>query len=159
MIVNGHLARSKGTDLKDLWSTPAHVFNKLNNEFNFTLDPCCTKETKKCPWYLTPKQDGLKVSWQGQTVFCNPPYSKGNIDLWVKKCFIESQKQNTTVVALLPVSTSAKWWHTWVVGKCELRFVERRIRFDNAPYTAPFSSVIVIFGKSGIKSFNQKGLF
>lgn len=155
MIVNKQLAGSKGMDQKDLWETPMHIFKSLDQEFHFTLDPCCTKKTKKCPWGLTPKQDGLSVSWAGQRVFCNPPYSRGNIDKWVQKCYQESQKPNTTIVALLPVSTSADWWHRWVVGKAELRFVERRIRFVGAPYTAPFSSVIVVWNGDGIKSMKQ----
>jgi phage N-6-adenine-methyltransferase len=155
MIVNKELAMSSGVDQKDLWETPMHIYEPLNKEFHFTLDPCCTKETKKCPWGLTPKQDGLSVSWEGQRVFCNPPYSRDNIDLWVEKCYQESLKQNTIIVALLPVSTSAKWWHQWIVGKAELRFVERRIRFVGAPYTAPFSSVIAVYGRQGIKSVKQ----
>lgn len=155
MIVNKQLAASKGVDQKDLWETPTHIFAALDREFRFTLDPCCTPESKKCPWGLTPKQDGLSVSWAGQRVYCNPPYSRGNIDKWVEKCYKESRKPNTLVVALLPVSTSANWWHRWIVGKAELRFIERRVRFVGARYTAPFSSVIAIFGGTEVKSFAQ----
>jgi phage N-6-adenine-methyltransferase len=157
MIVNKQLAESKGVDQKDLWETPAHIFEPLNKEFRFTLDPCCTNETRKCNWYLTPKQDGLSVCWKDQRVFVNPPYSRDNIDKWVEKCWKESK--HATVVALLPVSTSAKWWHRWIVGKAELRFIERRVRFVGAPYTAPFSSVIAVFGGAGVKSYKQQKLF
>lgn len=155
MIVNKQLAQSKGVDQKDLWETPMHIFEPLHKEFRFTLDPCCTTETRKCSWYLTPKQDGLSVSWEGQRVFVNPPYSRGNIDKWVEKCYKESRNPNTIVVGLLPVSTSANWWHKWIIGKAELRFVERRVRFVGAPYTAPFSSVIVIWNRGGVGSFKQ----
>jgi site-specific DNA-methyltransferase (adenine-specific) len=155
MIINKELAMSKGVDQKDLWETPQHIFKKLDKEFDFDLDPCCTKETAKCEYFYTPEDDGLKRSWKGLTVFCNPPYSRGNIDLWVKKCYEESLYDETIVVALLPVSTSADWWHKNIVGKASLRFVERRIRFVGAPYTAPFSSVIVIWGGNSIESFSQ----
>jgi phage N-6-adenine-methyltransferase len=157
MIVNKQLAQSKGVDQKDLWETPAHIFELLDKEFGFTLDPCCTKETRKCNWYLTPKQDGLLVCWKDQRVFVNPPYSRDNIDKWVEKCYKESK--HATVVALLPVSTSAKWWHRWIVGKAELRFIERRVRFVGAPYTSPFSSVIVVWGRNGVRSYKQQKLF
>ena len=30
------------------WSTPNELFNTLNKEFEFTLDPCATKENAKC---------------------------------------------------------------------------------------------------------------
>lgn len=32
----------------DEWSTPLDVFNKLNDEFNFTLDPCAQKDRHLC---------------------------------------------------------------------------------------------------------------
>jgi len=35
------------------WETPQDFFDKLNDEFNFTLDPCCSKETAKCDKYFT----------------------------------------------------------------------------------------------------------
>ena len=117
MIVNKQLAKSKGVDNKDLWETPSNIFKTLDAEFNFTLDPCCQITSAKCKKYYTPNEDGLSKSWKGESCFVNPPYSRNNIDLWVKKCFLESKKESTTVVALLPVSTSAKWWHNWIVGK------------------------------------------
>jgi phage N-6-adenine-methyltransferase len=156
MIVNKQLAESNGHENKDKWRTPDWLFNKLDQEFGFTLDPCCEIESALCEKYFTPVENGLIRSWQNETVFVNPPYSRENIGIWVRKCYVESLKENTIVVALLPVSTSAKWWHEWVVNKCEVRFIERRVRFKNAPYTAPFSSVVVVYGSSGIKSFSQK---
>lgn len=156
MIVNKQLAESKGVDQKDLWETPKHIFEVLDAEFCFTLDPCAERHTAKCRNFYSPELDGLSQDWQGESVFCNPPYSRGNIDLWAEKCYNESQKPNTTVVALLPVSTSADWWHNWIVGKGELRFINKRVRFNGGEFTAPFSSVIVVFGGSGVTSFNQK---
>lgn len=29
------------------WETPQDLFNLLNQEFHFNLDPCCTKENAK----------------------------------------------------------------------------------------------------------------
>ncbi|MBU5440402.1 phage N-6-adenine-methyltransferase, partial [Tissierella sp. MSJ-40] len=56
------------------WSTPQEFFNELDKEFNFTLDPCATKENAKCNKYYTIKENGLKQDWGGEVVFCNPPY-------------------------------------------------------------------------------------
>lgn len=144
MIVNTELARSRGHLLKDLWETPQNLFKILDEEFHFTLDPCCFPNTAKCEKYYTPSEDGLKQDWMPENVFVNPPYSRGNIDRWVKKCYME-HKKGCCVVALLPVSTSSSWWHDWVWGKAELRFIKRRIRFVGAPFTAPFSSVVAIW--------------
>jgi hypothetical protein len=35
------------------WTTPQDFYNKLNDEFNFTLDPCSTKENAKCNKFYT----------------------------------------------------------------------------------------------------------
>jgi site-specific DNA-methyltransferase (adenine-specific) len=145
MIVNKELANSSGHESKDLWATPGIIYDPLNIEFGFTLDPCCVPETAKCSKYFTPADDGLNQDWGGEIVFCNPPYSRGNIDKWVKKCYKESRKPGTIVVGLFPVSTSSEWFHEWVYGKAELRGVKGRVRFIGAPHTAPFSSLIAIY--------------
>jgi len=33
------------------WETPQAFFDKLNAEFHFTLDPCCTHENA-CSWFV-----------------------------------------------------------------------------------------------------------
>jgi site-specific DNA-methyltransferase (adenine-specific) len=67
------------------WSTPHAFFDKLDEEFHFTLDPCATKENAKTLAYFTERDDGLKQVWTGR-VFMNPPYGK-KIGEWVKKAF------------------------------------------------------------------------
>ena len=71
------------------WETPIDLFEKLNDEFNFTLDPCSTDNNHKCDKYYTQEVDGLKQSWKGERVFCNPPYGRAIKD-WVKKSYEES---------------------------------------------------------------------
>jgi phage N-6-adenine-methyltransferase len=155
MIRTKQMIKARPLEQKDKWETPIHIFKKLDKEFHFTLDPCCEPHTAKCKKYYTVEDDGLSKDWSGETVFCNPPYSNGNIDRWMEKCFIESNRPNTTVVALIAISGSAKWWHDYILNKGELRFVARRVKFKGAPSTATFSSVIVVFGRTGLKSFNQ----
>ena len=67
----------------DMWSTPQDFFDKLNEEFNFDLDPCSTHENAKCKMHYTLSEDGLKQDWGGHNVFCNPPYGRAIKD-WVK---------------------------------------------------------------------------
>ena len=43
----------------DLWSTPQSFYDNLNKEFNFTLDPCATKDNHKCDKFYTKEDDGL----------------------------------------------------------------------------------------------------
>lgn len=54
---------------KDDWGTPQDLFDALNKEFNFTLDPCADNNNHKCAKYYTIEQDGLAQSWAGETVF------------------------------------------------------------------------------------------
>lgn len=49
----------------DQWSTPQDFFNKLNEEFNFNLDPCADEYNHKCSKFFTAKEDGLKQNWGG----------------------------------------------------------------------------------------------
>ena len=135
---------------KDDWETPQGFFDNLNNEFNFTLDPCCTPKTAKCKKYYTPVDDGLSKSWQGETVFCNPPYSSGKQDKWIRKCHEEAQKPNTTVVALLPARTDTVRFHDYILGKAEIRFLRGRLKFGGSKNSAPFPSMIVIWRKNNL---------
>ena len=49
----------------DNWSTPQDFYDKLNEEFHFTLDPCSSDENHKCEKYFTKEQDGLSRNWGG----------------------------------------------------------------------------------------------
>src|ERR1700679_2934337 len=65
------------TSSRDMtWATPQAWFDYLDLEFDFTLDPCCTHETAKCPRHFTPAENGLVQSWEEETVFMNPPYGR-----------------------------------------------------------------------------------
>ena len=129
---------------KDLWATPDHVFNKLDSIYRFDTDPCCLPDTATCKDFWTPTENGLIQDWGGRRLYVNPPYSRGNIDKWAEKCAKEAV--NSLVVALLPVSTSSDWFKHYVLGN-SLYWVNKRIRFKGAEYTAPFSSLVVVFNK------------
>ena len=49
----------------EVWSTPQELFDNLNEEFNFTLDPCAIEDNAKCAKFYTPVDDGLKQDWGG----------------------------------------------------------------------------------------------
>ena len=105
------------TSNTDLWATPQEFFDRLNEEFHFTLDPCANDENHKCPTYFTKEQDGLKQDWGGHTVFCNPPYGAKETGLWTKKCYEEAQKPGTVVVLLIPARTDRASFHDYIYNK------------------------------------------
>lgn len=127
------------------WATPQDFFNHLHKEFHFTLDPCATKENAKYKKFFTIEDNGLEQDWQGETVFCNPPYGR-EVGKWVKKCYEESKKENTTVVLLIPSRTDTKYFHDYIYNKVkEIRFIKGRLKFGGAKNSAPFPSMIVVF--------------
>ena len=128
----------------DQWATPGKLFDKLNKEFGFDLDPCADENNHKCPKYFTKEVDGLTQNWGGHTVFCNPPYGR-EIGSWVQKSYEESLKENTKVVMLIPSRTDTKWFHEYVLPHGEIRFIRGRLKFGESKNNAPFPSMVVIF--------------
>ena len=134
----------------DSWSTPQSFFDELNREFRFDLDPCADDANHKCARYFTQEQDGLKQSWGGYRVFCNPPYGRA-IGAWVKKGYEEGQKPDTLVAMLLPARTDTRYFHDYILHRSEIRFLPGRLKFGDSKNSAPFPSMLVIFRGPGVK--------
>ena len=131
------------------WCTPQKFFNELDSEFHFTLDAAATVVSAKCRKYFTREDDGLQRSWQGERVFCNPPYGT-ELSKWVKKAYEESLNPDTLIVMLIPARTDTKYFHEYIYGKAEIRFIKGRLKFTdeegNRYSSVPFPSMLVIFG-------------
>ena len=127
----------------DLWETPQEFFDELDREFHFDLDVCATPENAKCSPYYTPEQDGLSQPWTG-VCWCNPPYGR-KIGDWVRKGFLASAEGGATVVMLLPARTDTRWFHKYIYGRAEVRFIKGRLKFGGSKNSAPFPSMVVIF--------------
>lgn len=123
----------------NLWETPQDFFDRLNKEFHFDLDVCALPDNAKCERYFTPDMDGLKQKWTG-TVWCNPPYGR-QIAKWVKK----AAEAACTVVMLVPARTDTGWFHDYIYGKTEVRFIRGRLKFGGAKWNAPFPCMVVIW--------------
>lgn len=137
------------TSNSEEWGTPQELFNRLNKEFNFTLDICASKENTKCPKYYTKEEDALKQEWGG-VIWMNPPYGR-QIGNWVKKAKETAQQGKATVVCLLPARTDTAWWHDYVMKADEIRLIRGRLKFGDGKGSAPFPSAIVVF-KKGLSS-------
>lgn len=127
------------------WGTPQKLFDILNNEFHFTLDPCSTDKNHKADKYYTLHEDGLSQDWSSERVFMNPPYGY-ETSKWIEKAFQESQK-GAVVVCLIVARTDTSYWHDIIFKyAAQIRFIRGKIKFDGAKWNAPFASAIVIFG-------------
>ena len=133
------------TSARQDWATPVEFYDKLNIEFNFTIDVCAHENNFKHSRYWSPKDDALSKDWSGEICWMNPPYGS-EIGAWMEKAYRESLC-GATVVCLVPARTDTKWFHLWVLDKAEIRFIKGRIRFVGAPARAPFPSIIVVYNK------------
>jgi phage N-6-adenine-methyltransferase len=124
--------------------TPKEVYEQLDKEFKFDFDPCP----------VNPNFDGLEIEWK-KRVYVNPPY--GNIPNWLQKAHSQMAKGNSEIIVfLLPVDTSTKWFHNYIFGQAEIRFIKGRLKFtQNKP--APFASMIVIFRSDSQSRDNANG--
>jgi len=96
-----------------------------------------------CPLNKEPRQDGLLSDWKDKT-YCNPPYS--NPLLWVTKA-IEENKLGKTIVMLLRMDTSTKWFRDLQNAGALFLWVSGRLKFGDTGKSAPFPSMLVILNK------------
>jgi len=61
----------------DEWATPRALFDELNTEFGFELDPCATEENHKCKKFFTRDDDGLSKNWGGGVECLSTPHTGG----------------------------------------------------------------------------------
>lgn len=132
-FTKSHISKS------DDWRTPKAIYDALDAEFHFDFDPCP---------YPKPDWDGLEREW-GQSNFVNPPYSE--TEKWCRKALVESQK-GKTVVMLLRLDASTKWFRDIVLPNAEIRLFYDRISFVNSitnkSSRSDHASILAIFNHS-----------
>jgi len=148
------------------WETPDDFFKNLNKRYGFTVDAAATPENSKCEHFFTNEviyaghiglnRSGLNNSWEGESVYLNPPYGK-EIGLWIKKAYQESKKDTKPKVVLIPARTDTKYFSNYCSHAANLFFVQGRLKFDNRSLPswkedgshkkspATFPSVVVVF--------------
>lgn len=112
-------------------ATAPEVFAPLHARFGFTVDVAALPHNAKLERYFTPEQDGLLQPWDGERVWCNPPYS--SIEPWLVKAWASAAE---LVVMLLPANrTEQGWWQRHieprrdVPGGVRVEFLSGRMRF------------------------------
>lgn len=89
--MNDNTLRTMFSSSTDLWATPQDFFDRLNEEFHFTLDPCTNGTNTKCPklddirYFETGIQEALDIirDWQ------NNGNDKANVIEVVEKKLLE----------------------------------------------------------------------
>ena len=133
---------------KQEWKTPTDLYNKINNEFNFTFDLAADSTNAKCIKYFTFEDNALNQTWNG-TCWLNPPYGRFDFKLehWVKKAFYETEKDSCVVVMLIPARTNTKWWHNFCMKSAEIKFICGRPKFSDSKHGLPQPLALVVFKK------------
>jgi len=125
--VNNQQIKLFSSKNSDEWGTPQTLYDKLNLEFNFDLDSCASVTNFKHANYYTLADDALSRDWNG-SVWCNPPYSKAKP--FLMKAHEELKAGNCKTCVFLTFSnTDTAWFHDYVLGKAEIRFIRGRLKF------------------------------
>lgn len=132
-MTKGYYGTSK--DSHPHGGTPESLMDELTNEFGEMFDPCPND-------FIV---DGLTIDWPlDKVAYVNPPYTRGQIGLWVKKCY-EQQQRGVDVVLLIPSYTDTAYFHDYIYNNAELRFIRGRLKFKGYNNKASFPSMLCIF--------------
>lgn len=155
----GRTVNSQSVD----WCTPPKYVDAVKRVFGgrIALDPCSNQwsivsaETE----YRLPKRDGLKESWDFDTIYVNPPYGadkerRTTIKHWLYKCAHAHKNHGAEVLALVPVATNTSHWKEYVWGRatavCFL--YDTRLRFlvqgKDEGKGAPMACAMVYWNKN-----------
>lgn len=114
-------------------ATDPVLFEGWHERFRLSIDAAALPHNAKLPRFWTPEDDGLRQSWAGERVWCNPPYS--DVPAWVRKAWRETSAE--VVVMLLPANrTEQGWWQDLVEPfrdradtRLAVEFLRHRLRF------------------------------
>ena len=129
-----------GKGRRQNWRTPRELFDRLHAEFRFTLDGASEPGNGLLPASSTAD---APMSWAGQRVFCNPPWS--NV-----RPFVEQAADADLAVFLVPARTNVAWFHRALQLGARPRFFVGRPRFElpefeGKPSCSPVDCMLLVF--------------
>lgn len=129
----------------DYWTTPTEYtlgiikFLEYQKEIDwkgrsYDLDVCANELNTKCRSnFITEEINALTVDWQGSRIWCNPPYSRGNVSAFINKAIEQVQAGGKDVIMLLNVDPSTRYFEQIVANAKAIVYVTGgRIRFIDA---------------------------
>lgn len=146
----------EGSD-DDEYATPPSLWRPLARAVGgFDVDPASGAESQPiADTRYTAADDGLAQPWHGD-VWCNPPFGDASStgaskrERWLKKARTEARRDAVrSVTVLVPVYTSAQWFHDHVVAAPVLCLLgPGRLEFE-APDEdggVSFASCVAVYG-------------
>lgn len=117
------------TPERDLWQTKEELFDKLNEQYNFTFDCCASKENTKCEKWT----DSFEYYWSvfpSDVCWMNPPFSKA---AEMFKVFCERVKKGVCIYRCDNMET--KIWQEIILKKANWIFIPKgRISYQSFEY-------------------------
>lgn len=133
---------------RQTWATPRTIFEVLHREYRFTVDAAASAENAKLPRFWTREQNGLAQAWEGERVWCNPPYEE--IAPWVERAQIACERDPTSMSALLLPARTGQAWFCERAIEGSIHWFRGRIQFEPPAGVAASSnaedSILVVFG-------------
>ena len=137
------------------WLTPKYITDELGP---FTLDPCSPLVR---PWntadhHYTEEDDGLSQDWEGEFVWCNPPYGT-QTGKWLEKM---AEHNNGIALIFARTETNMFFDNVWNAAST-LLFLKGRLKFHyvdgtQAAQNAGAPSVLVAYGDSADNRLLEK---
>jgi hypothetical protein len=112
------------------------MFDALDADYGFTLDGASDDGNALLPRSNTSAD--ILVSWVGERVFCNPPWSR------IAE-FVELAAFADLAVLLVPARVNARWFHRALELGAEVRFFQGRPRFGDGKGSSPFDCLLLVF--------------
>lgn len=136
------------TTSKQDWETPDDLYHYCSGRWGpFTIDAAASRRNRKCAKFYDEGNSGLVRKWTEGPVWCNPPYGKGKIQRWVKKCHDEHREFGTRIVLLMPSRTDTKYFHSYILNKASIYFIKGRVAFKGG-ISAPFPSMLAVYDRA-----------
>lgn len=119
-------------------TTPPKFFAELNAKHSFTLDGAATAENALLPRFSTVENP---ISWHGERVFCNPPWS--NIPP-----FLEFGPLAEFACFLVPARVNARWFHRALDLGGRPEFFKPKLKFDGLKDNSPTDCLLIVWAAS-----------
>ena len=143
------------------WNTPPKYINLIKEFFNeIELDPCSNDFSlvNANTEYKLPI-NGLKESWDYNTIFVNPPYgrdveNKSSIYDWILKGIKSNETFGSELLYLIPTATNTKHFKDLIFKKaCGICFLnDTRLKFwregTEDKKGAPMSCAMIYIGNN-----------
>lgn len=153
------LAPALRSSSSDDWCTPQCVLDRVYRVGRVALDPCSNASSiVRAEQHIMLPQDGLTAPWRVDgLVYVNPPYSRLQQRKWLSRCAAHPGE----VIALVPARTDTQAWHEFAPTADAICYWRGRLRFVDAPASAPFPSALLYWGTEDLRfmhAFKSAGL-